>query len=255
VSDLPVLWHIEISNFNEKARWALDYKGIPHVRKAPMPGAHGIYARRLTRGGARTFPVLQLEGQAIGDSTAIIAALEEYQPEPPLYPTDPDELTRALEIEDYFDTEVGSYVRSLSFFHLLQDRDLAIAGINQGENVGRQRMMRAAYPVVRAFMNRDYTITEERAHESRQKIDAALERIVAETGPSGYLVGDSFSVADLTAASILGPFISPPEFPHPITEIPESLQALRGAGRAHPAGVWVTEMYARHRGASVAVPA
>jgi hypothetical protein len=28
----PVLWHISFSNFNEKARWALDYKQIAHVR-------------------------------------------------------------------------------------------------------------------------------------------------------------------------------------------------------------------------------
>jgi len=23
------LWHVKISHYNEKARWALDYKGIP----------------------------------------------------------------------------------------------------------------------------------------------------------------------------------------------------------------------------------
>ena len=36
----PVLYHIEVSHYNEKARWALDYKGVPHRRKAPMPIAH-----------------------------------------------------------------------------------------------------------------------------------------------------------------------------------------------------------------------
>ena len=30
----PVLWHFPISHYNEKARWALDWKGIPHVRRA-----------------------------------------------------------------------------------------------------------------------------------------------------------------------------------------------------------------------------
>lgn len=220
-----------------------------------MPGAHGLYATWLTRGGARKFPILQIDGRAIGDSTAIIAALERRQPEPPLYPADPAYLARALEIEDYFDTEVGPDVRSLSFFHLLQDRDLAVDGVNQGSNAARQRMMRLTYPAVRAFMNRDYAISEERAIASRKTIEDALERIVAEIGPSGYLVGDRFSVADLTACSILGPYIAPPEFPHPITEVPESLQELRDAGRAHPAGAWVTDIYARHRGVSVAVAA
>ncbi len=30
----PVLWHFPISHFNEKVRWALDWKGVPHVRRA-----------------------------------------------------------------------------------------------------------------------------------------------------------------------------------------------------------------------------
>jgi len=30
----PALWHFPISHFNEKARWALDWKRIPHVRRA-----------------------------------------------------------------------------------------------------------------------------------------------------------------------------------------------------------------------------
>jgi hypothetical protein len=32
--ETPVLWHLEISHYNEKVRWALDYKGVAHVRRA-----------------------------------------------------------------------------------------------------------------------------------------------------------------------------------------------------------------------------
>ena len=28
--ETPVLWQLEISHYNEKARWALDYKGVAH---------------------------------------------------------------------------------------------------------------------------------------------------------------------------------------------------------------------------------
>jgi hypothetical protein len=31
--DVPLLWHFAISHFTEKARWALDWKGIPHARR------------------------------------------------------------------------------------------------------------------------------------------------------------------------------------------------------------------------------
>ena len=79
----PLLWHFPISHFNEKARWALDWKGIPHVRRTLGPD----YLPRVwwaTRRG--TLPVLWLDGKAIGDSTRIIEALEQRWPEPPLYP-------------------------------------------------------------------------------------------------------------------------------------------------------------------------
>ena len=65
---VPVLWHIEFSNYNEKARWALDFKGIAHERRAPPPGLHPLWAWRLARG--RTLPVLEFEGRAYGDTTA-----------------------------------------------------------------------------------------------------------------------------------------------------------------------------------------
>ena len=46
-----------------------------------FPGAHMAIALWLTRGAHKTFPVLQLDGRNIGDSTAIIAALETRWPE------------------------------------------------------------------------------------------------------------------------------------------------------------------------------
>ena len=49
---------------------------------------------------------------------------------------------------------------------------------------------------------------------ARAKVLAALDRLEAELDASGeYLVGDSFSVADLTAASLLYPLVNPPEGP------------------------------------------
>ena len=34
----PLLWHFPISHYNEKARWALDWKRIPHERRALAMG-------------------------------------------------------------------------------------------------------------------------------------------------------------------------------------------------------------------------
>src|SRR2546430_16684269 len=60
------------------------------------------------------------------------------------------------------------------------------------------------------------------------RVRAGLDRIVAELGPSGHLVGDAFSVADLTAAALLSPIVLPPEFPYPPPEPrPRHFLALR----------------------------
>ena len=115
----PVLWHIAVSHYNEKARWALEFKGVEAERKAPPPGAHMAVALWLTRGRSKTFPILELDGRAIADSTAIIAALERSFPEPPLYPADPADRDRALKLEDFFDEELGPYARQLAFHELI----------------------------------------------------------------------------------------------------------------------------------------
>jgi glutathione S-transferase len=71
--DTPLLWHIPLSHFNEKARWALDYKGIAHRRQVLGPD-YLVRAWRVT--GQGKLPILFLDGRAINDSTRIVAALE-----------------------------------------------------------------------------------------------------------------------------------------------------------------------------------
>src|SRR5438034_7715699 len=94
------------------------------------------------------------------------------------------------------------------------------------------------------------------AEIGREKIAAAFARIERELEPSGYLVGDGFSVADLTAAALFYPLVQPPEFPYPW---PRPLPAWLGEYHAALAGraafQWVGEMYSRHRGTSAEVVA
>src|SRR5437773_1783368 len=123
VTGRPTLWHIPVSHYSEKARWALAYKGIEHDRHAPPAGPHMLVALWLTRGGQVTLPVLELDGERIGDSTAIIAALERRFPEPPLYPEDPRERRAALELEAFYDEELGPAIRRLVFHELRSERD------------------------------------------------------------------------------------------------------------------------------------
>src|SRR5262245_7940198 len=107
--ETPLLWHIPLSHYSEKARWALDYKGIAHRRRVLGPN-YLVRAWRAT--GQGKLPILWLDGRAIADSTRIIAALEERYPEPPLYPSDAAARQRALVLEDNLDETLSPALRA-----------------------------------------------------------------------------------------------------------------------------------------------
>ena len=99
-------------------------------------------------------------------------------------------------------------------------------------------------------------ITAETAAESRAKTAAAMDRLERELSPSGYLVGDFFTVADLTAAALFYPVARPPEFPYPMVahdDLSDSWREFLDSFAQRPGGQWVTEIYRRHRGRSAEV--
>ena len=253
-SATPLLWHLKVSHYNEKARWALDHKRVPHRRRAVTPGEHVAIARRLT--GGRTFPVLELDGQAIGDSTAIIAALERCHPDPPLYPAEPSERRRALELEDYFDEELGPYSRLLVVHHAFADPKLALSTFTPDLSPARRVLGRAMFPRLRRQVRERLGIDDASVAHAFQKLQAAGGRLRDELQPSGYLSGDRFTVADLTAAALVAPAAAPEQFPYPQPQRSHPLlEPLRAALAKSGLLDWSREMYARHRGASAEIPA
>ena len=247
--DRPTLWHIPISHYAEKVRWALAMKDVEHRRVAPPPGGHIPIALALTRGRQMTIPILQLDGRTIGDSTAIIAALEERFPEPPLYPSDPDERARALALEEYFDESTGPAVRQFAFHAFRSDRErfTEVASRTSPGPLARLGPLLGVYGRVYSAL-RWNARDDEAAARSRVAIRETAERIESELGDGEYLVGDAFSVADLTAAALLYPFVLPDGAPLAGSDPPEELARYRAElGEDRPAFAWVREMYRRHR--------
>ncbi|MFT3866632.1 MAG: glutathione S-transferase family protein [Solirubrobacterales bacterium] len=244
----PTLWHISISHYNEKVRWALDYKGVPFRTRAPIPGAHMVVAAWLTRGRHLTFPVLDLDGRRIGDSSEIIGVLEERRPEPALYPADPAERRRALALEDWFDEQLGPYVRRFVFHELIcePDRFAAIAG--QAAPRAFELMGPAGQSVARALIGTRYRAHDDAAAEwALAKILAGFDRLEAELGEDDYLAGEVFGVADLTAASLLYPLVLPPEGYLTVDRMPEGVEQLRTELRGRRGYRWTEQMFRRHR--------
>ena len=90
----------------------------------------------------------------------------------------------------------------------------------------------------------------------RERSRAALDRIERQRDKGRRLllgVGASFTVADLTAASLLSPLL-PPEIQYPLrVELPPDIQDYRAALLRHPAAQWALEIYRQHRGSSMEV--
>ena len=202
-----------------------------------------------------TLPVLDLDGERIVDSTRIIEALERHYPQPPLYPEDPGERERALALEDFFDECAGHDLRRAAFFELRGDPDYVSAFLTTGRGGGTRTVFRALLraPGSMAYANRRYRINAADASASRRKLAEALDRLSGELQPSGYLVGSSFSVADLTAAALLFPLAWPAELQYDYPDPPDSplLRSFDG----HPAVDWIRQVYHRHRGSSAEIAA
>lgn len=232
-------------------RWALEHKGVDHIRRTPLPGTHIPIALAMTRGEQMTFPVMTIDGRTIGDSTAIIAALEARYPEPPLYPIDAEQRARALELEDYFDEQLGPYTRFLVFHELINEPELFadVAAEAVPGPLGKVKPAVGAYARVYTSLRWGANSSAD-AERARSAIVAAMDRLDAELerGDGEFLVGERLSVADITAASLFYPLVAPPEGPvPPDLPRPAAFDRFRETLQDRPGFRWVADTFRRHR--------
>ncbi len=234
------------SPYNEKVRWALDWKRIPHTRRSLLPGPHAPVVLRLT--GRTEVPVLRLGGEVIAGSARILEAIEERFPDPPLFPADPDERARALEIQSWFDDDVGPCVRRALFHVMLPSPDYLVRVFAGHRGPGMQRVYRAMLPLVMPIMRRSMQVNAYQVERSAASIRDGLDFVVKHAGPDAALVGGAFGVADLAVASILAPLADPPhpDMARPDPK-PEALVRFLREWARHPGVAWVHETYRRHR--------
>jgi len=244
--------HFRISHYNEKVRWALDFKGWPHVRQAFVPGFH-IPSVRL-RTGQNQLPVLLIDGETLIGSSHILSEIERRRPDPPLCPADPADRDRAFAIEKFFDEEVAPDVRRLFWSTYLERPADCARMATDGSSSFTRNVWRTCFPMMRPLFRRNLGMKPAQVQQARERLTGYFDRLRSEIGASGYLVGDRFGVADLAAAAVMTAIIRPPEFPYPLPEPwPPELVELRGSVADHPAFKWVLDIYARHRGTSTEI--
>jgi glutathione S-transferase len=234
------------SHYNEKARWALDWKGLTHRRVPHLPGPHAFAIRRLS--GQSQTPVLVMGGRVIAGSARILDELERACPEPRLYPEDPAGRARALDVQRRFDDEVGPAVRTAVFSALIHEPGTLCAFFTRGQTALVRALYRAALPLASPLIARANGLDPENVERALARTERALDETARLVGPGGQIVGDGFSVADLTAAALLAPLV---DLPHPDMArprpVPERMAAFYARYEGHAALQWVREQYAKHR--------
>jgi len=238
---------IPFSHYCEKARWALEVAGIAFEEEGHLPMFH--YQATLRAGAGRTVPALIHDGKVIPDSTPIVAYADGLRPGS-LYPTDPARRDEALAVEDELDRHLGPATRRWSYFHLLDRKDLdqvILQDVPRWEAIA----FKAARPVALALIKRGLKVDAAGAERSRAKIDEAFSAVGAQLGDGRrYLIGDHFTVADLTFASLAAPILLPAQYGGSLPSLdvyPSAARAQIETWRRSPPGQFGLRIYAEHR--------
>jgi glutathione S-transferase len=246
MADVTLL-QFRYSPYNEKVRWVLDLKRVPHVRRSLLPGPHAPVVFTRTRQTAT--PILELDGRWIAGSAAIVAALDDRFPAPPLRPDTPAARDEAGAIEARFDDGFVPRMRRAALAALMTDPDRTCRLFGEGAGPLAAWMFRALFPVTRILIAKGNGIDGPAAIEDGKRACAeALDFVAQASAQTGHLVGDRFTHADLAAAAglamVFPPAGSPMDAPGPR---PAASQALVDAHAGHPGIAWVEKIYAAHR--------
>jgi glutathione S-transferase len=244
------LLQFRYSPYNEKVRWALDLKRVPHRRESLLPGPHMGRVRKLT--GRTMTPVLLSDSGAIDGSTRIVEWLDARHPEPRLVPASNAERAEALALVQYFDDDIAPRGRRAVLQALLTSPRYFARVFADGKPAWMQLGYAAIVPLAAPLVRKGNGISGEAAVSDglaafEQGLNLVAER--AQRG-AGYLVGGAFGIADLTAASVLAVCVDPPDSPmtRPLPRAP-AFAALVARYAEHPGAAWVRRIYSRHRGA------
>jgi glutathione S-transferase len=247
---IPLLITIPFSHYCEKARWALERAGVAFHESGHLPVLHILPVRRA--GGKRTVPVLVVGGRAIDDSTDILQWADRKAPPGRRLYGDSDAERREIEaLEDFFDNKLGPDTRRWAYFYILPRKDVLLGLAGRGVPRWESAVLPALLPIARPIMRRAMNITEDGALRSRDRIDAAFERVASLLeGGRPFLVGARPSAADITFASLAAPVVVPPQYgaelPAPDALHPEATERMK-AWQQHPAGQFALRIYREHR--------
>jgi glutathione S-transferase len=191
------LYVIPASHPSRSAMLMLERKGIPYKRVDLIPAISKGILRALRFPGV-TVPALKLDGNRIQGSLEIARELDRIQPEPALFPTDPEHRAKVEEAEAWGD-EFQQKPRRLSWWALKRNRE-PLASYSEGARLGIPvgLAVKTGGPIV-ALSARFNGSTDENVSADLASLRADLDRIDAWIA-GGVIGGPEPNAADFQLA-------------------------------------------------------
>lgn len=219
----PRLITMPHSHFCEKARWALDLSGVEYVEEAHPPLFHWM---ATLRHGGRSVPVLVHQGRSYTDSTDILLHLDEMGAK--LYPHESDLRNDVLYLEEEFDQTLGPHARRWAYAQLLPHSALLLKVMTPGTAGIERVLLPAILPIAKPLIRKSLRISEQSAKRSLSLVDNVFSQVEQRLQDGRlYLVGNRFTAADLTFASLAAPALLPPKYCGRMPELHEVPQSMR----------------------------
>jgi len=218
------------SPWSERIRWTLDAKGLPYAREEFRPFVDS--AAHLERTGIATAPVLLADGDVVGDSDAAVDWIEAHHPTPALVPADPAARAAVRAFEVTATEAIGPFARLVS--------------------IGRWKA--AGVEPLGSYFGDKYGWSEAAEARGRRVLVGLLADLARAVADRPYLVGDGFTRADLTVASLLAAPLGHPA--DDLFTLDPGMRPLFGLPLADdpalaPLRAWRDALYRRHRGRRV----
>ena len=218
------LYQLHWSHFVEKVRWALDYKGLEWTAVDVDPFTkremrHLKCALPLESGGkAYTVPAISdaATGAALADSAKILDYLEQTYPTPALYPAGADgreEMTRWML---WLDSTVGLIARRLGYTQIALEHPGILAGLFLPGQFGAGDLTtfkaRVGGTIIAGVLSRRFRFAFNRADRVYEELEQCLLMAADRLRSRRFLVGERFTAADLTLATLMRPAVLVPYF-------------------------------------------
>jgi len=247
----PVLYIFAISHYCEKARWALDYLNIEYRLHHISPITHIKFVRGLGVADT-TLPVLTAGSLTLQGSSRIIdwAEAQSRPGKRSLEVDNTTDVSSARAIEQRLDDVAGVHVRRYYYADALLNQPQTVRPIFCGNLTWREQiMLRLAWGRICKYMIQELDLGVEQGRESRRIIETELDWLDGLlVDGRAFLLGEHFSRADITAASLLSPLVLPPQHPtYHNLQLPPGVAADVAGWQERRSIRWVGDIYCNYR--------